>query len=110
MKFIDEFFGRYDERSEAVERAAGDMAFKVLWVLLLIVLVVMSVMQNSGMGPKTIVDTTVLITITSLLIALFVKYLYCWINNIARLRVMVKFGAALVLSIVFMAGLAVLVE
>jgi hypothetical protein len=110
MRFVEEFFGKYDERSETIERAAGDMAFKVLWVLLLIVVAFVSVLMNGGMGSTEILDITVLMTVASLMIALFVKYLYCWINNIARIRVMVKFGAALVFSFAFMMGMALLME
>ena len=110
MGFIEEFFGRYDERSEFVERAAGDMAFKLLWVLLLIVLVVGPVMQRAGMGAREVMDVMLIMTIASLMVSLFVKYLYCWIHNIARARIMVKFGAALVFSVLFMIGLTVLVE
>lgn len=106
MNFIEEFFGKYDERSETIERAAGDMGFKLLWVLILMVLIMIPVLVNTDMEPRDVLGTVFIVMVASLMVSLFVKYCYCWMNNITRGRVIAKFASALVLSFVF--GAAVL--
>lgn len=100
MNLIEEFIGKYDERSETVERAAGDLAFKLQWVLLLIVMVMIPVMKKTGVSGGDSAEVVFLALVAVLMISLFVKYCYCWINNIARRRIIAKYASALVSSIV----------
>ena len=96
MNFISDFFGKYDERSETIERAAGDLAFKLLWVLTLISLMLIAVLVENGLDSWDLASTIAIAQIAALLISLFVKYYFCWINNIARGRIIAKFATAVV--------------
>ena len=100
MNFIDEFIGKYDERSETIERAAGDLAFKLLWVLMLIVLMLIPIFMQADFSRQQMAASLFLALVAALMISLFVKYCYCWINNIARGRVIAKYTSAVVISTV----------
>ena len=100
MRFLQILFDKKDERAVSVERAAGNLAFTILWILNLAVLVLFGLaaglswrMDNFSLGGLIIIPSSLLISIAA-------KYCYCWIKDLNRYRILLKLSASVILSTV----------
>lgn len=94
------FFERYDERSQAIEDAGGNRAFKVLWILLSIGLFFMffEIVETRG---STFAKIMALYFIISMISVLCLKYYYCWKRNVDKKLLIAKFIGSFLYSFLF---------
>ena len=92
-------FESFDEREKAVENAAGNLAFKIFWCLMLIALIIFFYMAYN-LRAEDVMAFLFYIIVIDMLAALCVKYYYCWTHDIDKKMLTVKFIRTLISSFI----------
>jgi len=93
-------FESFDEREQATENAAGNLAFKVFWCLMLITLIIYFYMIYNLRAADAVAFLFYIILI-DMLAALCVKYYYCWTHDIDKKILIWKFARTFIGSFIF---------
>lgn len=104
------FFERYDERSQAIENAGGNLAFKIFWVAMLLSLAIIILISDSNTEAAPALKLVFILIIFEMATVLCAKYYYGWTHTIDRKLLIVKFSGTVLGSIIYVLMLAVIIK
>ena len=97
MKLFDSF----DDREKEIENAAGNIAFKVFWILILISLFIMISFDAESLAEYQKTSILFSVFILGMFVALSTKYYCCWINGTNKKLLVMKYTVSVISSILF---------
>lgn len=95
-------FYSFDDREIEIENAAGNRAYKVLWVLTMIAISIAATLKMRGMHISVLFESIALMTLLSMFISLCVKYWYCWTRHINKKIIVRRFVTSIFFTIVLL--------